>query len=161
VANEEVQAATEEVETLNEELQATNEELETLNEELQATVEELNTTNDDLQARPLPAPGDARDQSVTRLLEPQAAVGVLGRDPTTDIVNARFRDLFASATFCDSAGRPIRAAEAPIARARRGESFELVTTIRHGRKTIGSFSIRSTAIGDGGAAVVLEARQLD
>ncbi|HEV2073147.1 MAG TPA: CheR family methyltransferase, partial [Thermomicrobiales bacterium] len=53
IASAEIQAATEEVETLNEELQASNEELETLNEELQATVEELNTTNDDLQARTL------------------------------------------------------------------------------------------------------------
>ena len=74
ISNEEVQSATEEVETLNEELQATNEELETLNEELQATVEELNTTNDDLQARSIEL------QELAISLEMQQRLSELERD---------------------------------------------------------------------------------
>jgi two-component system CheB/CheR fusion protein len=47
---EEVQRASQELETALEELQSTNEELETTNEELQSTVEELETTNEELQS---------------------------------------------------------------------------------------------------------------
>jgi two-component system CheB/CheR fusion protein len=47
---EEVERATQELETALEELQSTNEELETTNEELQSTVEELETTNEELQS---------------------------------------------------------------------------------------------------------------
>jgi two-component system CheB/CheR fusion protein len=47
---QEVQRATQELETALEELQSTNEELETTNEELQSTVEELETTNEELQS---------------------------------------------------------------------------------------------------------------
>ena len=47
---EEVQRASQELETALEELQSTNDELETTNEELQSTVEELETTNEELQS---------------------------------------------------------------------------------------------------------------
>jgi two-component system CheB/CheR fusion protein len=47
---DEVQRASQELETALEELQSTNEELETTNEELQSTVEELETTNEELQS---------------------------------------------------------------------------------------------------------------
>ncbi|MGZ4552397.1 MAG: CheR family methyltransferase [Mycobacteriaceae bacterium] len=47
---EELNRATEELETAYEELQSSNEELETTNEELQSTVEELETTNEELQS---------------------------------------------------------------------------------------------------------------
>jgi len=47
---EEVQRASQELETALEEVQSTNEELETTNEELQSTVEELETTNEELQS---------------------------------------------------------------------------------------------------------------
>ena len=49
--NEELQSRNEELETTNEELQSTNEELETMNEELQSTNEELQTVNDELHQR--------------------------------------------------------------------------------------------------------------
>jgi two-component system CheB/CheR fusion protein len=49
-AYEELQAASEELETTNEELQSTVEELETTNEELQSTNEELETTNEEMQS---------------------------------------------------------------------------------------------------------------
>ena len=49
--NEELQSTVEELETTNEELQSTNEELETMNEELQSTNEELQTINDELRRR--------------------------------------------------------------------------------------------------------------
>ena len=48
---EELQSINEELETTNEELQSTNEELETMNEELQSTNEELQTINDELRLR--------------------------------------------------------------------------------------------------------------
>ena len=47
---EDVERASQELETALEELQSTNEELETTNEELQSTVEELETTNEELQS---------------------------------------------------------------------------------------------------------------
>jgi two-component system CheB/CheR fusion protein len=49
--NEELQSTIEELETTNEELQSTNEELETMNEELHSTNEELETINDELYQR--------------------------------------------------------------------------------------------------------------
>jgi two-component system CheB/CheR fusion protein len=49
--NEELQSTVEELETTNEELQSTNEELETMNEELQSTNEELQTINDEARER--------------------------------------------------------------------------------------------------------------
>ncbi len=49
--NEELQSTVEELETTNEELQSTNEELETMNEELQSTNEELQTINDEARDR--------------------------------------------------------------------------------------------------------------
>jgi two-component system CheB/CheR fusion protein len=47
--NEELQSTVEELETTNEELQSTNEELETMNEELQSTNDELQGINEQLQ----------------------------------------------------------------------------------------------------------------
>jgi two-component system, chemotaxis family, CheB/CheR fusion protein len=47
---EEMQSSNEELETTNEELQSANEELQTTNEELQSTNEELETTNEELQS---------------------------------------------------------------------------------------------------------------
>jgi two-component system CheB/CheR fusion protein len=49
--NEELQSTVEELETTNEELQSANEELETMNEELQSTNEELRSMNDQLEER--------------------------------------------------------------------------------------------------------------
>jgi two-component system CheB/CheR fusion protein len=49
--NEELQSTVEELETTNEELQSTNEELETMNEELQSTNEELQTINEEVRDR--------------------------------------------------------------------------------------------------------------
>jgi len=49
--NEELQSTNEELETTNEELQSTNEEMETMNEELQSTNEEMETTNKELHER--------------------------------------------------------------------------------------------------------------
>ncbi|HZM37380.1 MAG TPA: CheR family methyltransferase [Burkholderiales bacterium] len=49
--NEELQSSNEELETTNEELQSTNEELETMNEELQSTNEELQAVNEQLRKR--------------------------------------------------------------------------------------------------------------
>lgn len=49
--NEELQSAAEEQQTLNEELQSANEELETTNEELQSTNEELSTLNEEMRVR--------------------------------------------------------------------------------------------------------------
>jgi two-component system CheB/CheR fusion protein len=48
--SEEMQSSNEELETTNEELQSANEELQTTNEELQSTNEELETTNEELQS---------------------------------------------------------------------------------------------------------------
>ncbi len=165
VANEEVQAATEEVETLNEELQATNEELETLNEELQATVEELNTTNDDLQARNLEAlgaadPADPQIRAVLsaarRILDEDTAVAVIGAEPEFDLSNRSFRALFDGTTITDVDDQPIPAEEGPIARARRGERFEMSVVVRRARRRLGEYLIRSTPLGSkpGGPVLV-------
>jgi two-component system CheB/CheR fusion protein len=170
VANEEVQAATEEVETLNEELQATNEELETLNEELQATVEELNTTNDDLQARNLEILGssDPSDPQVRgligaarRIVESETALAVIGAQSDLDLSNRQFRSIFDGTTITDERDRAIPPVDQPLARARRGERFEVTITIRRGRRKIGSFVVRSAPIGNRpGGPVEVEAEPL-
>jgi two-component system, chemotaxis family, CheB/CheR fusion protein len=170
VANEEVQAATEEVETLNEELQATNEELETLNEELQATVEELNTTNDDLQARNMEAlaaadPASPQTRAVLaaarRILEDAEPVAVIAATPDGDLRNAAFRSLFDGTTIRDD-GKPVDAADQPIARARRGELFEVVVDVHRGRRRVGRFTVRSMPLSPGlnGAPVLVEASEI-
>ena len=170
VANEEVQAATEEVETLNEELQATNEELETLNEELQATVEELNTTNDDLQARNLDilgeSNGDPRSRAilaaVRRVLDDPGAVALIGATPDFDIANPAFRTFFVGATITDHRDRPIGATDEPLVRARRGERFETIVTVRRGRRPGVRYTIRSTPLGRRtGSPTIVEARAID
>jgi two-component system CheB/CheR fusion protein len=172
VANEEVQAAKEEVETLNEELQATNEELETLNEELQATVEELNTTNDDLQARNLETlgaadPADPQIRAVLgaarRILDDEAPVAVIGLEPDQDLSNRSFRTLFDGTTLSDADDQPIPAEAGPIARARRGEQFEMTVVIRRARRRIGEYTVRAAPIGTkaGGPVFVELVRPLD
>jgi two-component system CheB/CheR fusion protein len=170
VANEEVQAATEEVETLNEELQATNEELETLNEELQATVEELSTTNEDLHARNLDALGsDLRDPrtrailaAVRRLLDDPAPLAMIGPAAHLDITNAAFQAFIAGTSFSDHRDRPVAPADEPVARARRGERFEMIVTARRGRRTLGRYSIRSTPVSrTPDAPMLLEVRSLE
>ena len=168
VANEEVQAATEEVETLNEELQATNEELETLNEELQATVEELNTTNDDLQARNLEILGSADPTdpqlrgligAARRIVESDTPVGVIGPDPELDLSNGPFRAIFDGTTICDENDASIAPNDQPIARARRGERFEMNIRVQRGRRKLGRFVVTSSPIGpQPGGPVSLEAR---
>jgi two-component system CheB/CheR fusion protein len=170
VANEEVQAATEEVETLNEELQATNEELETLNEELQATVEELNTTNDDLQARNLEALAstDGSNPQVRailsaarRILEEPGPVAVIAATPDGDLRNAAFRTLFDGATVRSEDGAALADSDGPLARARRGEAFDLTVVVQRGRRRVGRFSVRATAIAPGtGAPMLVEAGEL-
>jgi two-component system, chemotaxis family, CheB/CheR fusion protein len=171
VANEEVQAATEEVETLNEELQATNEELETLNEELQATVEELNTTTDDLQARNLEAlgsadPADPGLRSVLaaarRVLEDVTAIAIVGPSAELDLSNRPFRALFEGTVISDERDRKIATEEQPIARARRGEAFEIRVTVRRGRRRIGDFTVISTPLGPRvGGPVLVEAEETE
>jgi two-component system, chemotaxis family, CheB/CheR fusion protein len=167
VANEEVQAATEEVETLNEELQATNEELETLNEELQATVEELNTTNDDLQARNLEAIastdlGDPQLRGVLgaarRVLQDDSPVAIVSRDSENDLSNRPFRAIFDGTTVTSAEDEPIPAEELPLARARRGEAFEVAVVVRRGRRRVGRYVVRSSPVGGAaGGPMLVEA----
>ena len=121
MANEEVQAASEEVETLNEELQATNEELETLNEELQATVEELNTANDDLEARAVELQtlaasledkrreAEAARARLEAVLQPMPEpMLVVDERGGRMLANAAFERAFpADVVLEDSAGRPL------------------------------------------------------
>ena len=134
MGNEELQAATEEVETLNEELQATNEELETLNEELQATVEELNTTNDDLQTRNAEIqdlairPELGARTGVSAVLNSMgAAIVVVSRSGEILLSNSEYKRLFPEAAAVSSmmgaGGNPIAPEESPQVRASRGEAF--------------------------------------
>jgi two-component system CheB/CheR fusion protein len=146
VGTEELQAAMEEVETLNEELQATNEELETLNEELQATVEELNTTNDDLEARNLEAQALSVEREAQRqkseaerarlaavLLSMSDAVMVVDSSGAVALANVAVERLFGSAGSAfvpeDEQRRRLPETETPLARAARGESFNLTFTL--------------------------------
>jgi two-component system CheB/CheR fusion protein len=77
--NEELQSTVEELETTNEELQSTNEELETMNEELQSTNEELQTINDQARQRgdQLSELNDFLESILTSL---RSAVAVVDRD---------------------------------------------------------------------------------
>jgi two-component system CheB/CheR fusion protein len=91
--NEELQSSNEELETTNEELQSTNEELETMNEELQSTNEELQAVNEELRQRTDEANrSNALLESVLRSLRAGAAVV----NPNFDILvwNARATDLW-------------------------------------------------------------------
>jgi two-component system CheB/CheR fusion protein len=138
LGSEEIQAATEEVETLNEELQATNEELETLNEEQQATVEELETTNDELRARSLEAQGlavtvDGQRSRLAAVLDSMGeAVVVVDSEEGAIFINAVFEQMMGAVGLdfvaADAQGQPLPAGEAPQARLRRGERFEMAFT---------------------------------
>ena len=77
--NEELQSTVEELETTNEELQSTNEELETMNEELQSTNEELQTINDEARERSDEV-GELNDFLESILTSLRSAVAVVDRD---------------------------------------------------------------------------------
>jgi two-component system CheB/CheR fusion protein len=169
-ANAELRSANEELLVANEEVQAATEEVETLNEELQATVEELNTTNDDLQARNLEALATAAGghpqvgailSAARRILEDPEPLAVVGATPEADLRNAAFRSLFEGTSVrVDDA--PVDPVDHPIARARRGEAFDVTVVIARGRRRVGRFAIRSTAIGQGsGGPMLVEAREAE
>ncbi|HZS91056.1 MAG TPA: chemotaxis protein CheB [Chloroflexota bacterium] len=136
---EEVQASSEEVETLYEELQATNEELETLNEELQATIEELRTTNDDVNARrtELQELSVALEAERARLEVIVNSIGdavvVVDRAGTTVLANAAYDQLFGSPNaplrLHDERGQPLEPDAWPQQRATRGETFSMQFTL--------------------------------
>lgn len=140
IASAEIQAATEEVETLNEELQASNEELETLNEELQATVEELNTTNDDLQARTLELQtlalrGEASREQLRAILDGvDDAIVVVDASGSIVLQNRMYSDLLGkglgSPTFLDGKGSLLSDEQSPILRAARGERFTVTFQVQ-------------------------------
>jgi two-component system, chemotaxis family, CheB/CheR fusion protein len=77
--NEELQSTVEELETTNEELQSTNEELETMNEELQSTNEELQTINDEARERSDQV-GELNGFLESILTSLRSAVAVVDRD---------------------------------------------------------------------------------
>jgi two-component system, chemotaxis family, CheB/CheR fusion protein len=77
--NEELQSTVEELETTNEELQSTNEELETMNEELQSTNEELQTINDEARER-TDQVGELNGVLESILTSLRGAVAVVDRD---------------------------------------------------------------------------------
>jgi two-component system CheB/CheR fusion protein len=134
VGNEQLQAASEEVETLNEELQATNEELETLNEELQATIEEMKATTDDLDAQneELVVSSDALTATGARLeaaimAMPDACLMVDGSGAVV-LENAASQQILRSPsrpTFTDADGKPWPAEATLRSQAARGEAFTL------------------------------------
>ncbi len=139
LGNEEIQAATEEVETLNEELQATNEELETLNEEQQATLEELETTNEELrtrntEAQELAAAVEAQRQRLDTILSSMAeAVLVVDGTGQTVYANPAFAQIVQAAggVFVpqDDLGQPLPPEQTPRRRALRGETFWMEFTL--------------------------------
>jgi two-component system CheB/CheR fusion protein len=91
--NEELQSTVEELETTNEELQSANEELETMNEELQSTNEELRTMNDQLEERSQ----DLRRANVylhSILSGLRAAVVVLGRNLEVEVWSDKAQELW-------------------------------------------------------------------
>jgi two-component system, chemotaxis family, CheB/CheR fusion protein len=91
--NEELQSTVEELETTNEELQSTNEELETMNEELQSTNDELQVINDQL--RISTAQLDALNAFLeTVLTSMQAGVAVVDPDLRVRMWNRRAEDLW-------------------------------------------------------------------
>lgn len=171
VSAEEVQAATEEVETLNEELQASNEELETLNEELQATVEELNTTNDDLQARTIEIQEAALRSDVIRarlegiLSNISDAVLVIDQAEKVVLTNPAYDATFGAAgisqIFEDDTEAPIPAEHSPLRRAARGESFDMSFTMFDGESNRRWFEARGRPVpGEAGHLGVIAIRDI-
>lgn len=159
IASAELQAATEEVETLNEELQASNEELETLNDELQATVEELNTTNDDLNVRTLELQtlaleGEGARQHLRAVLNAiDDPVLVAHRDGGVESQNAAFTRVFGAhasdVNFLDENGQPLPEDRTPIAQARGGKDFEMRVLAQDDHAP---FMVRGIAVGSGGSS---------
>lgn len=172
---EEAQAAIEEADTLNEEMQATNEELETLNEELQATIEELNTTNSDLVVqgealRKLSEELKIEQQSSERekaqlaaiLASMADALVVVGSHNEILLTNAAYQELLGHTQGLrllseeGESEKPLLAEASPLARAARGEAFNLTFNFRgadgslHWLEAIGQ-PVRGGG-GDGGEA---------
>ena len=92
-ASEELQSANEELETTNEELQSTNEELETMNEELQSTNQELHAVNDELSKRTEEA-GDANAFLTSVLTGLNSGVAVVNAGFIVEQWNHRCEDLW-------------------------------------------------------------------
>jgi two-component system CheB/CheR fusion protein len=91
--NEELQSTVEELETTNEELQSTNEELETMNEELQSTNDELQSINEQL--RVSTAQLDEANVFLEAVLTSlQAGVAVVDHDLRVRVWNSRAEDLW-------------------------------------------------------------------
>jgi two-component system CheB/CheR fusion protein len=145
--SEEAQAAIEETETLNEEVQATNEELETLNEELQSTIEELNTSNADLavQSDGLRSLTEElqlqREQSdrervqLAALLASMAdAVVVVDLACKVRMTNPAYDEMFPTGKeivlLDETYEKELRAEDRPLARAARGERFNMAFNFR-------------------------------
>lgn len=159
VTSTEVQAATEEVETLNEELQASNEELETLNEELQATIEELNATNDDLEARSLEVQAialraeTARHQLHAILDAVDDGVIVVESNGVvllhSQVLSSSLGEALEMADFLDSDRMPMAPDQTPIARAAAGETFSMLFTIAGSPGPVYEAIGRPVAIPDG------------
>ena len=173
---EEAQAAIEEADTLNEEMQATNEELETLNEELQATVEELNTTNSDLVVQ-----GEALRKLTEELKVQQQhserekaqleaimasmtdALVVVDAQGKVLLTNAAYQELLRTTeglVLLDEEGeKPLSIEDTPLARAARGEAFNLNFNFRdpvgsrHWLEAIGQ-PVRGEDMGDRGVVVM-------
>jgi two-component system CheB/CheR fusion protein len=91
--NEELQSTVEELETTNEELQSTNEELETMNEELQSTNDELQTINDQLRISSIQL-DEANAFLETVLTSLRAGVAVVDQDLRIRMWNQRAEDLW-------------------------------------------------------------------
>ena len=91
--NEELQSTVEELETTTEELQSTNEELETMNEELQSTNEELQSINDQLRISTVQL-DEANAFLETVLASLQAGVAVVDQDLRVRIWNRGAEDLW-------------------------------------------------------------------
>jgi two-component system CheB/CheR fusion protein len=180
VGNEELQAASEEVETLNEELQATNEELETLNEELQATVEELKTTSDDLEARSVATAQDTAEAAVERAASEQdrrylvaaiidyigyavAAVNARGEIVLTNTVYDRLFGSGREAVRLEAEdGAPLDADAHPLGRLTRDTPFRMRFTVRDaaGQRRLYEADGRSIHGDEGAAGRVLVVREI-
>jgi two-component system CheB/CheR fusion protein len=103
--NEELQSTVEELETTNEELQSSNEELETMNEELESTNTELQTINTELQERSvqLDRVNTFMEQIMANL---QLGVAVLDKDLRVQLWNRRAVDLW-GVQAAETVGQPL------------------------------------------------------
>jgi PAS domain-containing protein len=139
-ASAQAQASSQELETYNEELQATNEEMETLNEELKAANEELTLANQDLDARSSElavqraASEEARTELAAIMLSMPDALVVIDKLGSVVRKNLAYDALLLTVGGefdpRDELGQPLPMSAAPHTRAARGESFNLVFTLR-------------------------------